>query len=481
VARVPGPRRLLAAGLAVVGLLAFTAWGPVQAGALGGAPIWWYRSSAGGPAHVRATAPAAAGVVAVPTRRPRKGSPAPVGDLAVAGRDGGASTPASGAGVETGVTGGGSQASTSDAGTVSATSTPSGGAGGGDQGSTGGVDPVASSPDGRIFSAASVQSARLAAGASLAADSAATVGKLARQASYSRRSSPVAGYFDPPFNTYLATFAPIYTLPASTPRMRVTWVDDNGRPVDPSGGGLGGGQPLQQWLNEGVPIPADARTSSGSDAELALWQPATDTYWEFWQLKPVRSASGAVTAWTCRYGGRITGASRSNGVFPHNQGAGATSIAYGGLEIRALDWAAGSIGHALALQLPVTASRFVAPATRNDSFAAVPSGDARDAVPEGTRFRLPSTFDPAAYAPGTDDRSRLLRMILTAARDYGVYVVDTTGGTMNLVAEPSSAYGSGYGLPAAQVPSWWEGEGMFWGANGVAQRIPWGQLQVVAP
>lgn len=45
------------------------------------------------------------------------------------------------------------------------------------------------------------------------------------------------------------------------------------------------GDRLAARFRAGVPIPSDAQPVSGNDHALAVWQPATDTYWEFFKMQ----------------------------------------------------------------------------------------------------------------------------------------------------------------------------------------------------
>jgi hypothetical protein len=45
------------------------------------------------------------------------------------------------------------------------------------------------------------------------------------------------------------------------------------------------GDQLAARLRAGVPIPAAAQPVAGSDRAMAVWQPATDTYWEFFKMQ----------------------------------------------------------------------------------------------------------------------------------------------------------------------------------------------------
>ncbi len=62
---------------------------------------------------------------------------------------------------------------------------------------------------------------------------------------------------------------PIYTVPANQPTKRV-YLDN----YDPS---------LSQAL-AAVPVPSNARPAAGSDAQMTIYQPATDTLWEMWAM-----------------------------------------------------------------------------------------------------------------------------------------------------------------------------------------------------
>jgi hypothetical protein len=261
--------------------------------------------------------------------------------------------------------------------------------------------------------------------------------------------------------------------------------------VDPDSLGIGGVSPLQP-LVDAVPVPElPTSTLRADDGGLVLVQQATDTLWEFWGFSDRNVTAGTYQApdgrqvradYTCLYAGRIRPVSGSLGVFPYGQGSSSTSLPYANGLFMFRDVVDGVIAHSLTLVVPVTGSP-VAPATRGNRISKTRVDRQQDEIATGTLFRLPPGFDPAAAAPGDDDRSRLLRMVLTAIRDYGLYVSDA-GPTMNLNAEgrtvvdASSPY---YDLGAAQVPAYWGTEGLFWGENNLMLSIPWDQLQVVAP
>ena len=117
----------------------------------------------------------------------------------------------------------------------------------------------------RFFSPSSVWNRRLPGATPVAADSRALVAKL-RQV---RSAGPWIATSD--FSV------PIVRVGARQKRVRVK--------LDTSYA------PLQRDFAS-VPVPRDARPAPGSDRHLVVWQPATDTMWEFWlmQRKPRRLA-----------------------------------------------------------------------------------------------------------------------------------------------------------------------------------------------
>jgi len=92
---------------------------------------------------------------------------------------------------------------------------------------------------------------------------------------------------------------PIVTVRSSQPRV----------PGDARSPGRHRHRPAARaWLR--LPIPPGARQAAGTDGDLVVWQPSTDSMWEFWRLRGGRR-------WLARAvgAGRIDGASVSSGVF----------------------------------------------------------------------------------------------------------------------------------------------------------------------
>jgi hypothetical protein len=211
---------------------------------------------------------------------------------------------------------------------------------------------------------------------------------------------------------------PIYTVPANE---RTTEVK------------LDSGAPLLQKAWQAVPLPADARAAAGTDMNVAVWQPSSDTLWEFWKMH--RQADG----WHARWGGRMTDVSSSSGFYADRRDsagdfversswgttAAKASLVAGVMRIDELR--RGDIPHALHLALPV-ARRGVwsLPARQTDGRSNDPG-----AIPLGARFRLDPRLDiEALHLP------RVVATIARAAQRYGMIVVNTSGGVALRAEDP---------------------------------------------
>jgi hypothetical protein len=247
---------------------------------------------------------------------------------------------------------------------------------------------------------------------------------------------------------------PLYVVDGSTPRVPVQ-LDHAGAPA------------LRGVFASGVPIPAGAIASHGSDAHMTIYQPSTDTLWEFWQATP--QADG----WHAVWGGAIRGVSANPGYFSDAAwpGAGAEGWMWGasasGLPvaaglITAADLRAGVIAHAVAAAIPnACKSLFMWPAQRTDG-----TSTSGDCIPEGARLRL----DPAVNVDALRV-SPIARMIARAAQRYGIIVRDVTNSNVAFFAEhPATAGAALYGAagPAGTVDY-----------RSLA-GFPWGQLQMLA-
>lgn len=300
------------------------------------------------------------------------------------------------------------------------------------------TQPPVVDPLGRPFSPTSFWNKPLADNVPLAPDSSKLVGELKRQVTT----------YTPWLNTHEYS-TPVYRVPRNQPRVRVT--------LDTYGPDL-----QQTWAS--VPIPANAREASGTDSHMVVWQPSTDTMWEFWLAK--KKADG----WHARWGGTIYNASRHHGYFTHkgatdNWGATATGLPLLGGLITLEDLKRGRIDHALAIALvEAKTGAHVWPAQRNDGYHWTPG---IHAVPEGTRFRLDPRFDVEKM-----NASPFIKMLARAAQRYGIVVRDKSG-SVALYGEDPTPHGG-----ANPWPSVWEGG---WPNHILRGQFPWDRLQVVSP
>jgi hypothetical protein len=246
---------------------------------------------------------------------------------------------------------------------------------------------------------------------------------------------------------------PLYRVPASQPTVRVklhtgAW-----------------GDTLQRAF-AAVPIPPDARPAQGPDGHMAIWQPATDRFFELFHARKL--ADG----WHADFGGAIEHASRSPGYYTDRSwpglsnsqwGASASSLPVAAGLIRIDELRAGRIEHALNLAIPAArAHAFTWPAQRTDGVS-----DARNAIPEGAHFRLDPAFDLSKT-----DLPPATRAIAEAAQRYGLIVTDQTGLGVGLFAEdPGPGGGDPYTGP----------DGLFDGRTPteLLQQFPWRHLQLL--
>jgi len=212
---------------------------------------------------------------------------------------------------------------------------------------------------------------------------------------------------------------PVYIVPLLQPRVPVildAW--------NPS---------LKRALSEGVPIPPNARQAAGTDGHLTIYQPSTDSMWEFWK------ASKRDDGWHAAWGGAMRHVSTragyyNNNVWPglsglqgYNWGSTATSLPVAGGLITIQDLREGRIDHALAASVPFACQDFfLFPAQRTDGLST-----RSDCIPEGARLRLDPNLDVSAL-----NVPPVTKLIARAAQKYGIIVRDKTGGqSISLFAE----------------------------------------------
>lgn len=233
---------------------------------------------------------------------------------------------------------------------------------------------------------------------------------------------------------------PVYRVGPEQARMRVALDQDSSR--------------LSQAF-ESVPVPPDAVPGVGTQAHMVVWQPSTDTMWEFWKM--ARSEAG----WHASWGGRMESVSQNPGHFVEkNWGATATGLPLLGGLVTLDEMRSGRIDHALAVAIPrVRSSVFSWPAQRTDGQV-----DSPDAIPHGTRFRVDPTLNLDAL-----ELPRVTRMLAEAAQRYGIVLRDKAG-AVTLYAEDPAPYGIGDPYPALY-------EGL--SPSQIMRRFPWEHLQAL--
>lgn len=211
-----------------------------------------------------------------------------------------------------------------------------------------------------------------------------------------------------------------------------------------------------QW--RAVPIPGHAQQADGTDAEMCIYQPSSDSLWEFWQARQVDGQ------WQACWGGGMTKASKNLGIWEDHRGTTATSLPFIGGQITPDELRRGVIDHVMGIAL-VDAEKYSVfswPATRSDGYN--PKGEP-NRIPEGLRFRL----DPAVDVEKLD-LSPVGKIIARAAQKYGFVVWDKAGAITLRADNPKSYTQLGQPDPYPQLfggkPAW-----------SILQGFPWDKLQ----
>jgi hypothetical protein len=288
---------------------------------------------------------------------------------------------------------------------------------------------------GRFFGPAAIWNSPLAANAPLDPDSAAVTKDLLQKVDAGNRGGL------PPTIATDAYAPPVYTVPRGQPPVRVTLP--------------AGKDPSLAAAFDSVPLPPGVRPAPGSDGELVVWQPSSDTLWEFWRLRHGHSG------WHATWGGRLDHVSTGPGHFaaPHESwGTTASSLALVGGMMTPRELATGRIEHALSMAVPNTrASAFSRPAQRTDG----PSPCVH-AVPEGARFRLDPSLDIASLGVAPP-----IAAMAHAAQKYGIYVRDQAD-AVTFYAQSSVS------LPADPYPAIFGGRPPY----ELLRSFPWSHLQL---
>jgi hypothetical protein len=180
------------------------------------------------------------------------------------------------------------------------------------------------------------------------------------------------------------------------------------------------------WQWQSVPIPTYAQPADGTDSEMTVYSPATDTIWEFWVARKIDGA------WEACWGGRMQKASRNPGIWPLPYGTTATGLPFLGGQLRIDELINGKIDHVMGIALVDTekASVISWPANRSDGDN--PQNE-KDRIPEGIRFRL----DPAVDVDSLKMHP-VGKAIARAAQTYGFVVWDRAGAICLRAENPKS-------------------------------------------
>lgn len=208
-----------------------------------------------------------------------------------------------------------------------------------------------------------------------------------------------------------------------------------------------------------VPIPSYARQSPGTDGEMSIYQPSTDTLWELWVAK--KDATGK---WITCWGGRMNNASSNEGVFTKYYGTTATGLPFVGGQITAEELARGEIKHVMGISLVEIAhwNIYSWPANRSDGSN---PNNLPNRIAEGQRLRLDPTVNVDALP-----MSKAGKTIAKAAQKYGFVVWDKAG-SVSLRAQNALTY-TAQGKPDP-YPALFENKPTYAVLNG----FPWERLQ----
>jgi hypothetical protein len=205
---------------------------------------------------------------------------------------------------------------------------------------------------------------------------------------------------------------PIYYVDRKTPKQNWSYSDCLGEPQN---------GPIIADSLVGVPTPSNLIVSQGTDASVTIYQPATDTYWDFWRAE--QDANGH---WCACWGGKIEHYSRNPGIFTNPLGATATGLPLGAFTIRIDELRRGYIDHAVNIVTVRTRKDCDSwPATRNDGW----STD-EDVPCEGQRLRLDPDFDTSTLL------SPAARTIAKAMQEYGLIMTDKGGALVTYAEDP---------------------------------------------
>jgi hypothetical protein len=274
--------------------------------------------------------------------------------------------------------------------------------------------------------------------------------------------------------------SPLYVVGPDQPTQKVY--------LPPTGSAADG---LLQSKWDAVPLPTeDLVAGNSSDKTVCVWQPSTETMWEFWVFNPV---TGQPWNYQARWGGCMKYTDQNPGVYGNRyldgvqyewyvEGHTASSLPVNACAIQPEELDAGYIGHALHLTVGQAATSFLSPARRTDGSgkwwhwtdgqwgqwrSGATEASYPDMVPEGAHLRFPADLDLAPY-------TGLTRLLVEAIRDFGMIITDITHGGCSIRFRESSTY------LAAGLPSPWPSRFTGW-PNDYLWAMPLHRLQVLQP
>jgi hypothetical protein len=215
-----------------------------------------------------------------------------------------------------------------------------------------------------------------------------------------------------------------------------------------------------------VPIPSYAVAGNSTDEILTVYQPSTETEWEFWQA--TENANGS---WSACWGGKLNMAT-SDGVFPYPFGETGSGIANLATEVTEADVASGSIDHAIAMEIhgdqcdrAPNNNGAIYPADRSDC-----EYNTADWPSEGTWLRFPANEAmPSGLTP-------FGQMIFKAIQTYGAVIVDQ-GGAVAIEADQTNTWAAEGHSGTDPITASMDGVPYY----KVVASLPWRDLQVIDP
>lgn len=292
-----------------------------------------------------------------------------------------------------------------------------------------------------IFASSSFWYTPIPVDAPLAKNSSSLVKEFIRQ--------KIAYYDNVNINTYSYS-SPVYIVDSNVPTTKVGFNNCQKKNyIDPK---------FTEMMSA-VPIPSYARQSPGTDGEMTIYQPSTDTLWELWVSK--KDAAGK---WITCWGGRMNNVSSNEGVFTKYYGTTATGLPFVGGQITAEELARGEIRHVMGISLVEIAHWDVYSWPANRSDGSNPK-NLPNRIAEGQRLRL----DPKVNVDALPI-SKAAKVIAKAAQKYGFVVWDKAG-SVSLRAQNALTY-TAQGKPDP-YPALYEKKPTYAVLNG----FPWDKLQ----